>query len=140
MGGAAFGSAELYPPGKAQTTAKNWITILQSTYIIYLLKPFHNNLTKRLVKSPKIYFMDTGLLCYLLGIDNKKRFLGARERGAIFENFVIMDFVKKISYQTKRIELFFYRTRNGVEVDLIMKIGNELKAYEIKCTKNESKK
>lgn len=126
--------------GISQTTAKNWLTILQATYVIYLLKPFHNNKTKQLVKSPKLYFLDTGLLSYLLGIDNKRRLLSAKERGHIFENLIIMDCLKRISYQTRRIDLFFYRTRAGVEVDLIIKRGEELMAYDIKFTKNVTRK
>ena len=85
--------------GITQPTAKSWLSILESTYIIYLLKPYHKNRTKRLVKTPKVYFVDTGLLCYLLGIDIPNRLMKAGERGHIFENMVIMDVIKKLAYE-----------------------------------------
>jgi len=121
--------------GITQPTAKDWLSILESTYIIYILKPYHNNLSKRLVKSPKIYFTDTGLLCYLLGIDSEERFFKSSERGSIFENMVIMEAVKQLSAQTNRSQCFFYRTASGVEVDLIVEKENHLDAYEIKLAK-----
>jgi predicted AAA+ superfamily ATPase len=125
--------------GITQPTAKNWLTILESTYIIYILKPYHNNLSKRLIKSPKIYFIDTGLLCYLLGIDSEDRFFKSAERKPIFENMVIMDAIKQLSTQNKRWQCFFYRTASGVEVDLIIEKGGVLSAYEIKLAKTLSR-
>lgn len=121
--------------GITQPTAKNWLSILESTYIIYLLKPYHNNLSKRLVKSPKIYFIDTGLLCYLLGIDTEERFFKSAERGSIFENMVIMEVIKQLSTQTGRWQCYFYRTASGVEVDLIVEKAGNIDAYEIKLSK-----
>lgn len=125
--------------GISQPTAKDWLSILESTYIIYLLKPFHTNLTKRLVKSPKIYFVDTGLLCYLTGISSQEQLIKAPQRGHIFENLVIMEYKKQLSLHKNNAQFFFYRTSNGVEVDLIIQIGFELTAYEIKFAQTLSK-
>lgn len=125
--------------GITQPTAKDWLSILEATYIIYILKPYHNNLSKRLVKSPKVYFVDTGLLCYLLGIDSEDRFFKSSERGSIFENMIIMEAVKQLSIQKTRSQCFFYRTASGVEVDLIVEKENHLDAYEIKLAKTLSR-
>lgn len=125
--------------GITQPTAKNWLTILESTYIIHLLRPFHNNKVKRVVKSPKLYFVDTGLLCYLLGIDTPTRLLRASERGHIFENMVVMDFIKKLSTQKKRSQCFFYRSAAGVEIDLVIDQSGKLDLYEIKFAKTLKK-
>jgi len=124
--------------GISQPTAKDWLTILESTYIIYLLKPYHSNHSKRLVKSPKLYFVDTGLLCYLLGIDSSERFLRSSERGHIFENMVIMECIKRFASHNGFYQCYFYRTSSGVEVDLICEYGNEIAAYEIKFAKTLS--
>lgn len=121
--------------GISQPTAKDWLTILQATYVIYLLKPYFNNHGKRLVKSPKLYFVDTGILCYLLGIDSVERFLKVQERGAIFENMVVMEALKRISNSGIPLELYFYRTVNGLEVDLIEKGAGVMRPFEIKFSK-----
>lgn len=125
--------------GISHPTAKDWLTILESTYILYILKPFHNNRTKRLVKTPKVYFTDTGLLCYLLGIDTSERLLKVFDRGHIFENMVVMECVKRLSYRKEHAECFFYRTASQVEVDLIVQRKGRLEAYEIKLAKTLSK-
>lgn len=121
--------------GVSQPTAKSWISILESTYIIYLLKPYFRNHTKRQVKSPKLYFVDTGLLCYLLGIDTHDRFLRSAEKGSLFENMVIMECIKRLASKEGRFECFFYRTPSGVEVDLICEHSGKTYAYEIKFAK-----
>lgn len=125
--------------GISQPTAKDWLSILEATYIIQILRPYHNNLSKRLVKTPKILFVDTGLLCYLLGIDNEERFFKAAERGHVFENMVIMEAVKRLSHKMQRSQVFFYRTSAGVEVDLIIDSMGKLNAYEIKLSKTPNK-
>ena len=124
--------------GISQTTAKDWLSILESTYIIYILRPYFNNHTKRLVKTPKVYFVDTGLLCYLLGIDSEEQLQKSPFRGHIFENMVILDFVKMFAYDAMRTNLYFYRTANGVEVDLIVERKGELVAFEIKYSQTPS--
>lgn len=121
--------------GISEPTVKDWLSILESTYIIFRLRPYHSNRIKRLVKSPKIFFVDTGLLCYLLGIDTPTRLLRSAEKGHIFENMVIAEFIKRSSHRTERTEFFFYRTASGTEVDLIKGQGGDLFAYEIKFVK-----
>ncbi len=124
--------------GITHSTAKDWLTILESTYIVYLLKPYHNNLSKRLIKSPKIYFVDTGLLCYLLGIDSSSQIFKAG--GDLFENMIVIEAIKHFAYSFKRTQFFFYRTKQGVEVDLIIKRGDKTYAFEIKFKRNITKK
>lgn len=121
--------------GISQTSVKNWLSILESTFIIKIIRPYYKNHSKRLVKSPKVFFLDTGLLCYLLGIDSPKRLLGSKEKGHIFENFIVSEVIKRISYQSAHIPLYFYRTAHGIEVDLIVEKGLKTFAYEIKCSK-----
>lgn len=125
--------------GISQPTAKDWLGILESTYIIYLLKPYHVNHTKRLVKSPKLYFVDTGLLSYLLGLESWEQLIKAPYRGHLFENMVIMEMAKHLAYKKSKSELFFYRTGAGVEIDLLVESRGELAAYEIKFSKTPSK-
>lgn len=122
--------------GISQTTAKDWLSILESTYIVYVLRPYFNNHTKRLVKSPKIYFVDTGLLCYLLGLDSAEQLQKSPFRGHVFENMVILDFVKTFSYDAARTNFYFYRTASGVEVDLLIEKGGDLFAFEIKYSQS----
>ena len=124
--------------GISQTTAKDWLSLLESTYIVHILRPYFRNHTKRLVKSPKVYFVDTGLLCYLLGIDSAEQLQKSPFRGHLFENLVIMDFVKQLAYDPARSQLHFYRTANGVEVDLLIEKGNDLYAFEIKYSQTPS--
>lgn len=126
--------------GVSQPTVKSWITLLESTSIIYLLKPYFTNHISRLVKTPKLYFIDTGLLCYLLGIDTSERFFRSAEKGAIFENMIVVDLLKKASQQSGKTEFFFYRTAKGTEVDLIVKNKEGLHAIEIKLAKTIDKR
>lgn len=121
--------------GISYTTAKEWLSILESTYIIRLLRPYHNNHTKRVVKSPKLYFIDTGILCYLLGLTNEDQLSSTPFLGAIFENMCVMEVAKHLAYTTLACEPYFYRNVSKEEVDLVIKKGNELHAYEIKFSK-----
>lgn len=125
--------------GISQPTAKSWISLLTSTYIIYLLKPYHANISKRLVKMHKLYFVDTGILCHLLGIDSHERFLSSPFRGAIFENMVIMDIIKQKSTHSTPHDFFFYRTGSGMEVDLLIQSHGGFDAREIKFSKTPSR-
>lgn len=120
--------------GITQPTAKAWLGILESTRLIYLLRPYHRNISKRVVKTPKIYFMDTGLLCFLLGIDTATRLLKAAESGHLFENMVIAEAVKRAAALKGRTDFWFYRTQSGVEVDFIAGRKGSLFAYEMKFT------
>lgn len=121
--------------GISQPTAKDWLSLLESTYLIHIFRPYHPNITKRVIKSPKLYFVDTGLLCYLLGIDTFERFMKASERGHLFENMVVMEAIKRLSTLPARSQSYFFRTSDGLEVDLLTELHGSLSAYEIKFTK-----
>lgn len=124
----------------SQPTAREWISILESTYIVYRLHPFHKNTTKRLTKSPKLYFVDSGMLCYLLGIDSPDRLIESSFRGHIFENFVITEAKKKQALSSDHVDFSFYRSASGVEIDLIISKLSQVHAFEIKMTKQPNKK
>ncbi len=118
--------------GIAVSTAQSWISVLESSYIVYLLRPDHNNYSKRLVKTPKLYFYDTGLACSLLNIIHAEQISTHFLRGALFENMVINEFVKKSLNAGHEPQLSFWRDKTGNEVDLIEQAGELQIAYEIK--------
>lgn len=118
--------------GVAVDTIKSWISLLEASFVIYMLPPWHDNINKRLIKSPKIYFTDTGLLSYLLRIENTNQISRDPLRGSIFENMVINEFIKSKYNQGQNPELYFMRDNHGNEVDLIIPDGGEIKGVEIK--------
>lgn len=126
--------------GISQTTSKDWLTLLQATSIVYLLEPYAKNITKRIVKSPKLYFTDTGLLCYLLRIETAEQLIHSPFGGHVFENMVVMEVVKQFAESGERAPCYFYRTSAGLEVDLLVDYGDTFDAYEIKFTASPSRK
>ena len=117
-------------------TIKRWISILEASGIIFLLPPFYNNFGKRIVKSPKVYFLDCGLVCYLMGIKDKNFLLNGPFAGALFENYCIQEVVKYFYNSGKIPNIFFSRTNNGVEVDLIIETSfMNVSLIEIKVSK-----
>ena len=131
--GSIFNASELSNElGVAVNTINSWISVLQASYLIYLLPPFYTNTRKRLTKSPKIYFTDCGLAAYLLDIDSPQTLNRDKMRGHLFENMVIMNFLKKAYNDGKNGGLYFYRDSNGNEVDLLIKNGSGYDCYEIK--------
>jgi predicted AAA+ superfamily ATPase len=124
--------------GISVNTAKAWLSILETSYIIYRLQPYYKNFSKRLIKSPKLYFIDTGLACNLLGIKSKEQVIQHFAYGALFENFIIMDILKERLSKGLRDGLFFWRDSKGVEIDLLIEEGDSLKAVEIKGGKTLS--
>lgn len=124
--------------GVASNTIRGWISILEASYIITLLRPYHANTKKRLTKSPKLYFCDTGLLCSLLGILNERDISNHPLSGFIFENFVIAEYLKSQNIAGREHGLYFYRDHTGNEVDLVFEKGTELHLYEIKFGKTFS--
>lgn len=112
-------------------TIQSWMSILETSYTAFLLQPFYRNIGKRLTKTPKIYFYDIGLVCHLLGIENEQHFKNHPLRGAIFENMVICEMLKKRYNKGLKSNLFFYRD-NSAEVDVIQEEAGKIKAYEIK--------
>ncbi|MDQ7032465.1 MAG: ATP-binding protein [Desulfonauticus sp.] len=118
--------------GISHTTARRWLSVLQAAFVIYLLKPHHENFSKRLIKSPKIYFYDTGLLCYLLGLRSSEDIVLHPLRGAIFENFVFAELYKAFAHSGEEPPLYFWRDRTGHEVDFVIDLGLRLILIEAK--------
>jgi len=118
--------------GIALSTAQSWISVLEASYIVYLLRPDHNNYSKRLVKTPKIYFYDTGLACSLLNIIQTEQIATHFLRGSLFENLVINEFIKKNLNVGHEPQLSFWRDKTGNEVDLLEQTGGIQVGYEIK--------
>ncbi|MCP5504173.1 MAG: ATP-binding protein [Chlamydiales bacterium] len=121
--------------GVSAVTIREWISVLEATYIIVRLEPYFENFGKRVIKSPKIYFIDTGLVCYLLGIETTKQLISDPLYGNLFENWVILDLMKSRFNQAKDPHLYFYRDVSGKEVDLLFQQGSHLIPIEIKSGK-----
>lgn len=119
--------------GISQTTAREWLTILEASYIVFLLEPYHANIKKRLVKSPKLYFYDVGLASYLLGIENKSHVFHHPLKGNLFENLVVTEILKYRFNKGKRNNLNFYRDSAGNEIDVIYNIAQNALPIEIKA-------
>jgi hypothetical protein len=113
-------------------TAKRWLSILETSFIIKLLRPYYKNFNKRLIKSPKLYFLDSGLLCYLLGIHKPDELLMHSARGAIFECWVIAELYKSYYHTGKEPKMYFFRDSNNNEIDLILDHGLNVIPIEIK--------
>lgn len=113
-------------------TIKRWISLLEASYIIFLLPPFYNNYGKRIVKSPKIYFYDTGLVSYLTGITTKEHFEKGPMAGSLFENYIVSEILKKELHGKTNADLFYLRTHQGVEIDLIIDRKKTKEWIEIK--------
>ena len=118
--------------GVSVPTIKKWTSVLEASYIVFLLPPFYKNLGKRIIKSPKIYFYDTGLVSYLTGIRTKQLFESGPMYGALFENYVVSESLKKIVHTRTDAELFFFRESNGNEIDLIIDQKSSREHIEIK--------
>lgn len=118
--------------GVSMPTVKSWISVLEASYVLYLLPPYSENINKRLVKSPKLYFYDVGLASYLLGITNSTQMSRDPLRGSLFENLVITEVVKHYFNIGQDQPMFFFRDNHHLEVDLIIKRADKLIALEIK--------
>lgn len=121
--------------GITHNTAKAWISVLEASYIVFLLRPHHANFNKRLVKSPKIYFYDIGLVSWLLGIQALEQIETHPLRGNIFETCIIAELMKSRLNKGERTNLFFWRDSNGNEVDVLIDQGSGLVPVEIKSGK-----
>lgn len=118
--------------GVAAVTIKEWIAVLEATYILVRLESYFENFGKRLIKSPKLYFTDTGLACHLLGIDSPEQLVKDNLYGNLFENWVVIELMKSSYNQGKDPRLYFYRDVSGKEVDLLLQRGSRLVPIEIK--------
>ena len=124
--------------GISQPTVKRWLSILEASGIIFILQPHYKNFTKRLVKTPKLFFVDTGLLCFLLSIKTEEQLLTHPLYGNIFETFIISEIFKRISHLGEKPNIFFWRDKTGNEIDLLIEDGMELLPIEIKLSKTFS--
>jgi predicted AAA+ superfamily ATPase len=119
--------------GVTHNTIKAWISVLEASYVVFTLKPFHNNFSKRLVKTPKLYFYDSGLLCWLLSVQSIRDLDFHPMRGAVFESFVISELIKKRFNSLLANNLYFWRDRSGTEIDVIEDAGRDQTPIEIKA-------
>jgi predicted AAA+ superfamily ATPase len=118
--------------GISHTTTRRWVSILEAAFIVVLLRPHSRNFSKRLIKSPKLYFLDTGLLCYLLRIRDAKDLGLHAMRGSVFESFVISELVKNYTNQGLEQSLYFWRDSGGNEIDVVIEDGGNAIPLEIK--------
>ena len=133
--GSLFNASELGAEvGVSSKTISHWLSVLQASYLITLLPPYYENIPKRLVKSPKLYFNDPGLACYLLDIGTPQQLDRNKMRGAIFENMIVMEAIKHRYNMGLEDGVFFYRDSNQNEVDLLIKQEGELTAIEVKSS------
>ena len=120
--------------GVSSTTIKNWISILKACFILFELPPYFSNISKQIIKSPKIFFTDTGLACFLLNLNSAEQVERDPLRGNLYENLLVMDQVKTLMNCGKPPRLFFYRDSHGNEVDLLIPSGTQLIPVEIKSS------
>jgi predicted AAA+ superfamily ATPase len=118
--------------GISPNTAKAWISILQASYIVFLLSPYHVNFNKRIIKTPKLYFYDTGLAASLLGLRRSEEVANHFAKGALFENFVILEQLKQHWNQGIPMNAWFWQDHSGREIDLLLQTGTEFRAFEAK--------
>jgi uncharacterized protein len=119
--------------GISHNTAKTWLSVLEASYIVFLLRPHHQNFNKRLVKMPKLYFYDAGLAAYLLGIHSSGEIAVSSMRGPLFETFIISELMKIRLNRGLPSNLFFWRSNAGDEIDVIIEKGQKLIPVEIKA-------
>lgn len=124
--------------GVSHTTIKSWLSVLEQSFIIFFLQPHHRNFRKRLVKMPKLYFYDTGLASYLLGLETQKQLQTHYLRGGLFENFVIAELMKFRVHRGKEPQLYFWRDKAGHEIDCLIDQAGKLFPIEIKAGKTVS--
>ena len=120
--------------GVSHTTVRDWMSVLETSYITYTLGPYHKNYNKRIIKSPKLYFYDTGLLCHLLGIRKANLSALHPKYGAIFENLIVTDMFKKSYHNDLLRNYYFWQDSNGNEIDLLYSENNNINTFEIKSS------
>jgi predicted AAA+ superfamily ATPase len=120
--------------GISQPTVKTWVSLLEAAYIVRLLPPYFENFGKRVIKSPKVYFLDSGLVCALTRQPGAEAALAGAMGGALFEGLIISEAYKVFSLRGKRPDLFFWRSQDGLEVDLVLRLPEGLLPIEIKLT------
>jgi predicted AAA+ superfamily ATPase len=118
--------------GISHFTAQSWLSLLQTSYIVYLLQPHHVNFTKRLTKMPKLYFYDTGLACHLLNIDSSDQLTTHYLRGNLYENHIIAELLKHFTNQGKEAPMYFWRDKTGNEIDCLVELSDGFGLIELK--------
>lgn len=118
--------------GISHATARRWLSVLEASFVVILLRPFHKNFGKRLIKSPKLYFVDTGLLCYLLRIRAARELETHASRGAIFESWVVAELTKRALHAGRDPDLWFWRDSRGREIDVVVDLGADQIMVEVK--------
>jgi len=124
--------------GISPNTAKSWLSILESSYILYRLQPYHRNFNKRLIKSPKLYFYDTGVACSLLGIREQEQVNLHYMKGSLFENLILNEFIKRSFNQGENRQPYYWQDNHGKEIDCLLVNGEKVAAVEIKSGKTIS--
>jgi len=122
--------------GVSSHTINEWMSRLEASFIIFKLQPYFRNPGKRLIKSPKIYFYDTGLVCFLLGIETEEQLNTHPVRGNLFENMIVIEFLKNRYHQGKEANIYFYRDNQQKEVDVVQDNAGKLAVFEIKSSKD----
>lgn len=122
--------------GVSAQTARRWLSLLETTRIVYILQPYFRNITKRVVKTPKLYFTDTGLLAYLLKYPSAETIMAGPQSGAFFENMVVIEALKCKLNHRLRYELYYFQDSNHNETDLLLDYGQKFVLVEVKSTKN----
>ena len=120
--------------GISQPTAQSWLSVLETSYIVFTMPPYYRNFNKRLVKAPKLYFYDTGLVCYLLEMTRPNDLVNYYQRGAIFENLLIAELNKHQFHTYQKNDFYFWRDSNDIEVDILFEETANLKIAEIKSS------
>ena len=126
--------------GVSGATAKEWVKVLQSMGIIYLLEPYYNNELKRMVKTPKLYFCDTGLCAFLSSWTSRDTLMNGAASGHYLENYVVSELLRNASYGEKKVNLNFYRDTNQKEIDLVVEMDGVLHPFEIKRAASPDRK
>ena len=124
--------------GVSPNTIKSWLSVLEASQIIYLLEPYYENKGKRLVKTPKLYFLDTGLACFLAGFREPEDLKKSSMLGSLFETLVLGQIIRRYASQGREERVYFYRDHQGTEVDFIVPMGNKLRLYECKYSEDPS--
>jgi len=124
--------------GISPNTAKSWLSILESSYILYRLQPYHRNFNKRLIKSPKLYFYDTGVACSLLGIREQEQVNLHYMKGSLFENLILNEFIKRSFNRGENRQPYYWQDNHGKEIDCLLVNGEKVTAVEIKSGKTMS--
>lgn len=135
VGSECNASALANETGISSPTVKSWLGVMQTSYLLTVLPPYYQNISKRLIKTPKVYFIDTGLLCYLLGITSAEQLKTHPLRGAVFENLIVVEMLKDRFNRGKDSNLFFYRESSGREVDVVQTEADKFRIWEVKSAK-----